>query len=144
MRNRILDFAIAVWKEAPAAGEGEGKPEQIESTRVTQIFNTTVHGGAASIIGAAVNSAVGIAVSQNDMASLEKALTQAGIALDDIKDLGAAMVADGSPKKNGGFGARVSEWIAGMMKKAADGSWKVGFAVAGDLLAKAISKYYGL
>ena len=54
VRNRILDFAIAVAKEAPAAGEPDGTTTSptIESTRVTQIFNTTIYGGAANIVGA--------------------------------------------------------------------------------------------
>jgi hypothetical protein len=31
-----------------------------------------------------------------------------------------------------------------MMRKAAEGSWDVGVAAAGALLAEALAKYYGL
>jgi hypothetical protein len=38
----------------------------------------------------------------------------------------------------------VSEWIAGMMKKASKGSWTATVSAAGNILCEAISKYYGL
>jgi hypothetical protein len=31
-----------------------------------------------------------------------------------------------------------------MVRKAADGSWKIGIGAAGSFLAQAIAKYYGL
>lgn len=51
VRNRILDFAIAIWKEAPTAGEQpEESDKKIEPSRVTQIFYT--------IVGTAINSPI--------------------------------------------------------------------------------------
>ena len=144
VRNRILDFALTIWKEAPTAGNQTGKSEQvIESGRVTQIFNTTIYGGAASIVGSATESLITINISQNDLNSLEKALLSNAVAEEDIKALRVAIKSDGQIEKERGFGPRVSSWIAGMMKKAADGSWGVGIGAAGNLLAQAISKYYG-
>ncbi len=131
VRNRILDFALAIWKEAPAAGNQTGKSEQeIESGRVTQIFNTTIYGGPASIVGSATESVITIEISQNDLDSLEKALLANAVAEEDIKDLRVAIKSDGQIEKERGFGPRVSSWIAGMMKKAADGSWGVGIGAA--------------
>lgn len=145
VRNRILDFALAVWKEAPTAGEGSNKTSpDIEPGRVTQIFNTTVYGGAANLVGSAMNSPVNFTVSHNDFASLEKALHDNGVLDKDVKELRAAVTDDECPHKDRGFGPRVSSWIANMMKKAADGSWGIGLQAAGNLLEKAISKYYGL
>lgn len=49
VRNRILDFALAMEKENPSAGEKEedkNRAETIAPSGVTQIFNTTVYGGA--------------------------------------------------------------------------------------------------
>ena len=43
VRNRVLDFAVAVWKESPQAGDSNSEPTaNIEAKKVTQIFNTTV------------------------------------------------------------------------------------------------------
>jgi hypothetical protein len=59
-------------------------------------------------------------------------------------DLQQAVENDGQPTNEGKLGPRVSSWIGGMVKKAADGSWGVGVSAAGNLLARAIAKYYGL
>jgi hypothetical protein len=145
VRNRILDFVLAVWKEVPTAGEGSDKSSRdIEPERVTQIFNTTVYGGSANLVGSATNSPVSITVLQNDLASLEKVLSDNGVQNKDIEELRKAITTDGQPKKAGIFGPHVSSWVANMTKKAADGSWTIGLQVAGNLLYQAISKYYGL
>jgi hypothetical protein len=145
VRNRILDFALAVWKEAPTAGEQHDRSIQgIEPGRVTQIFNTTVYGGSASLVGSAPGSSIAFSVSQNDFGSVEKVLRTKGVRGEDIEELRAALQSDGQPQKGQGFGPRVSSWIAGMMKKAAEGSWGIGIGTAGNLLAQVISKYYGL
>jgi hypothetical protein len=53
VRNRILEFTIAVWKEAPMAGEQpEASDKKIQPERVTQIFNNIV------LLGAAINSPI--------------------------------------------------------------------------------------
>jgi len=145
VRNRILDFALAVWKEAPTAGDQLDKSDQkIEPGRVTQIFNTTVYGGAANLVGSATESQITFTISKNDFASLELALRANAVLEEDIVNLQSAIQNDGQIKKTGSFGPRVSSWIADMMKKAANGSWGIGIGAAGNLLAQVISKYYGL
>jgi hypothetical protein len=145
VRNRILDFVLAVWKESPTAGEQHDKTAQgIEPGRVTQIFNTTVYGGSANLVGSASNSPVTFAISQNDFGSLENALRSSGVQARDVEDLHAAVQSDPQPQKGQGFGPRVSSWIGSMVKKAAEGSWRVGVEVGASLLTQAISKYYGL
>jgi hypothetical protein len=145
VRNRILDFALAVWKEAPNAGElGDGPSEKLESTRVTQIFNTTVYGGSANLVGTSNASEIAFHIGVKDFSSLERVLNENGITKEDIETLRAAIESEPVPKEKGKFGTRVSAWIAKMMTKAAEGSWKIGLGAAGNLLAQAISKYYGL
>jgi hypothetical protein len=73
VRNRILDFALGVWKEAPTAGEEiVNISPDIGSERVTQIFNTTVYGGAANLVGSAANSPVSFTVSQEGLDNLRR------------------------------------------------------------------------
>jgi len=146
VRNRVLDFSLAVWKEAPGAGETTGgKSQVIEPERVTQIFNTTVYGGAANLVGSANNAPVTFNVSQGDFASLEKVLQDNGVKQEDIQQLREAVQMEGTPPHSGGgFGPRVSSWVAKMIKKAAQGTWQVGISAAGKLLADGISRYYGM
>jgi hypothetical protein len=145
VRNRILDFSLAIWKENPNAGESSMQSDKnIEPARVSQIFNTTVYGGAATLVGNATDSPITVSVATNDFSSLEHALRQNGVPEKDIKDLHTALEVDDRPKLKGRFGPKVSAWISGMIKKAAEGGWSLTVGAAGNLLADAISKYYGL
>jgi hypothetical protein len=42
------------------------------------------------------------------------------------------------------FGAKARRWLVDNLKKAADGTWKVGVSVATDLVKESLLKYYGL
>jgi hypothetical protein len=145
VRNRVLDFALAVWKEQPAAGELQVKAsDTIAATRVTQIFNTTVYGGSAQLIGAAKDSTIAVTINTKDFASLERVLRGGGIPEGDVAELRAALEVEAELEPGRGFGPKVSSWVGRMMAKAADGSWGAGVGAAGTLLAQAIAKYYGL
>jgi len=144
VRNRILDFALAVWKEAPSAGDsGGGSSGRLEASRVTQIFNTTVFGGAAHLVGTASRSHIEFNIGAKDLAALEQILSDNGVSHQDVQELRAAVESEPEAESGQKFGPRVSSWIGKMMGKAADGSWKVGVGAAGSLLAQAIAKYYG-
>jgi hypothetical protein len=137
VRNRILDFALALGKIAPDAGEDQ---TQVEVQRVTQIFNTTVH-GSVGVVGAVNNSAINVAT--NNWSSLAQFLVSNSVAQPDIEELHAAVIAE--PKaETGKWGPRVSKWVGKMVAKSADGSWQVGLGAAGSLLAQALTAYYGL
>lgn len=137
VRNRILDFVLALGKIAPDAGESQAT---VEVQRVTQIFNTTVN-GPVGVVGSANNSVV--TVIANNWTSLAQFLAANGVAQPDIDELHAAVIAE--PKaESGKWGARVSKWVGKMVGKAADGSWQVGLGAAGNLLAQALTAYYGL
>ena len=145
VRNRILDFSLAVWKEAPTAGEpDQASGSKIEAKKVTQIFNTTVYGGSANLVGATTDSTVVFNISTNDFSSLEKILREQGVQSPDLEELKEALQSDPKPATDRALGPKVSSWISRMIKKAADGTWNVGLTAAGNLLSQAITKYYGL
>lgn len=51
VRNRVLDFALAIENEEPSAGEAApGERPRISEDRVTNIYHTTIHGGQANIV----------------------------------------------------------------------------------------------
>ncbi len=144
VRNRILDLVLAIWKEDPKAGEVPGRPDRLEPSKVNQIFNTTVYGGAASVVGAAESSMITFNVQTGDFKTLAQALKDHSVEDADIKELEAAMQDDPPPKDSNSFGPRVSQWIGKMIGKAASGAWKIALGAAGALLASLIAKYYGL
>lgn len=144
VRNRILDFSLAVWKKYPEAGEIRNGPDsQPEPTAVTQIFNTAVYGGAASLIGTAQDISMVLNVTANDFDSLSAALKKNGLLAGDIAELATALKSDNAPTQREKFGPAVSSWIGRMVQKAAEGGWEVTLTAAGTLLAQAISRYYG-
>lgn len=146
VRNRILDFALVLWKEEPSAGEIATKSTSaIDSSRVTQIFNTTIYGGSAHLVGTAKDSTIAVTIiGTKDFPSLERILRENEVGEDDIVELKSALDAEPELSSNQSFGPRVASWIAQMIKKAAEGSWGAGVGAAGSLLGQAIAKYYGL
>ncbi len=144
VRNRVLDFAIEIWKIDPKAGELGSYQNIIGVQRVTQIFNTTVYGGSANLVGSAESSTINFHIGVRDMDSLRNVLSANAVQDEDIQDLLNALTCDPVPTTPSQYGPKVTTWIAGMMSKAASGGWAIGLGAAGNLLASAIDKYYGL
>jgi len=144
VRNRILDFVIAIGKECPEAGSAGANRNPVESGKVTQIFNTLVYGGSANVAGATSGSTVTFNVQVNNIETLKEALRQAGIEETDIDALVKAVKAEPKPRDAKSFGPHVAGWISRMAGKAATGAWQVGVGAAGQILATAIGKFYGL
>ncbi len=145
VRNRVLDLSIALWREFPSAGEaGTSARPTSEVSRVTQIFNTVVHGGSANLVGTAISSTVNVGITAGDFESLARTLRENGLPEDRLSDLRSALQAEPTQSENGKFGPRVSAWISTTMQLAATGAWNIGLGAAGSLLANAISRFYGL
>lgn len=143
VRNRVLEFSIELWKKEPTLG-APGLPLKPEARDVaTQIFQTFVTGGMANVVGSAHQSNLSFEFGRGDMAALTALLAENGVSRTDIADLASALQAEPTTRQ-GAFGQRVAGWIAKMVAKAADGSWNIGIGAAGELLAQALSKYYGM
>ena len=144
VRNRVLDFALALWKKSPTAGDlNDDARDRIQPGQVTQIFHTTVYeGGAATVVGTAQNSSVNTIV-QNDFASLRRYLEEQGVNAEDVKGLHTALLEDKKPASQEALGPKVSSWIGKMVGKAAAGTWKIGAGVAAKILTDAILRHYG-
>lgn len=137
-----MKFALALGKEYPDARAVKKSVAPGNVEKVNQIFVNNIY-GSAGVIGHAHHSNVVLNVQQGDFGSLKQTLSEKGVSPADIRELKQALDAEEAPKP-GGFGPLVSAWIGKMMQKAADGSWKIGTDVAGSLIGKALSKYYGL
>ena len=145
VRNRILDFALAVWKESPTAGELNAPMEKIiEPEHLTQIFHTTVYdGGSAVMVGSASHSPINLQIIRNDFESLKTALKKQGLSPEEIQELHTAIGADAKPTAKDKFGPKVSSWVGRMVMKSAEGTLHVGVKIASDVLSQAIMKFYG-
>lgn len=141
-RNRVLNMSLALWKEMPDAGTASAKASQEVAMQATQIINNYIS-GPANVVGTAHNSSVVLNVTQGDFASVRQALESDGVNGADLDALQSALEEEPRPGKEG-WGPKVSLWFGKMMRKAADGSWRIATSAAGSVLAKAINKYYGL
>lgn len=84
-------------------------------------------------------------ITLNDFESLKQALKDNRVSDEDIDALQTALEEDAPPTpESGAFGPKVSDWVAQMMRKASEGTWGIGVAAGGGLLAQIISKFYGL
>src|SRR3546814_9454130 len=83
-------------------------------------------------------------IGERDCAALIKALVDAGIARSDANELAEIVASEEADSKAEPFGAKAKAWITKNIGKAADGTWKVGLAVATQVLTEAVTKYYGL
>ena len=146
VRNRILNFALEIESEAPDAGESRTGAPPLSAEKVENVFNTYIMGNVGNVASGSydfVQSAT-MSVTQNDLASLRSFLESLDVEHPDIAELEEAISADPKPKQKQGFGPRVSAWLGKMVSKSAQGVWKVGTAVASNVLSKALAEYYGL
>lgn len=144
IRNRVLQFVLEIEEQAPDVGEvkpGAASPIPVE--QVTQIFSTTIMGAANVAVGGQ-NVSQSAQVVVGDLESLRKYLADLGLPEQDVAELEAALKQDGPPNKEGQFGSNVSGWIGKMVKKAAEGGWKIAVPAAASVLASGIRWYYRL
>lgn len=148
VRNKVLDFTLAVWKEYPEAGEIDNTSTNgISPSTVTHIFNTTVNGGSANLIAAANSSTFTFnvdSVEKGSYASLESVLKESEISEEDLQELKVAIAEEPELSEDKKFGPKVASWMGKMVAKAADGGWTVSAGAAGNILAEVLSKFYGL
>lgn len=144
VRNSILDWSLKLESEG-ILGEDYtfSDNERKKATMSTNIHIDTFQGILGDISQSSVKQHLNQNVSKNDFNALAEFLKNNKVSDEDISELHARVIKDGSLEDRS-FGPLVSDWIGKMITKAADGSWNVTIGAAGNLLASAISSYYGI
>ena len=78
------------------------------------------------------------------MCAFAIALATAGVAEPDAEEFAKIVASEEPESKEEPFGIKARAWIAKNISKAADGTWKIGIAVATKVMTEAAMKYYGL
>lgn len=147
VRNIILDWSMRL-EEDGVLGEGlkfsEKEKEKVAAMSVNNFNIQNMQGVAGNISGGTINQNNQMNIQPKDFDSLAKHLMQNKVEFSDIQALQGAIESDPTPSEPNKLGSNVSGWIGNMIGKAANGSWDVSIAVAGTLLAEAITKFYGL
>ena len=145
LRNIILNWSLQL-EEDGILGKGlKFSDKEKEAAMSVNHFNIqNLQGIAGTISGGTINQNNQINIKEMDFDSLAKYLAANNVAFSDIQTLKEAIQHDSIPTESNKLGENVSGWIATMMGKAANGSWDIGIATAGTLLAQSIASFYGL
>jgi len=147
VRGRILELTIELEKNVPEAAKIDfGSPDSAErhnSEKVTQISQQIIYGNVTTITGGD-NSRFFLAIGERDNEALIKYLVKSGIAESDATELATILASEEPTGKEEPFGSKAKAWLIDNLKKATDGTWKVGISVATKVLTETALRYYGL
>jgi hypothetical protein len=147
VRGRILELTIELEKSVPEAASITMGQAPMQTTskaeQVTQISQNIIYGNMTSI-SATAGAEVNVVIGTGDLAALVSFLEKKGIDGSDAKEFGALVASEAPESADEPFGPKAKKWILANLKKATVGTWKVGVAVATDLMKEAALRYYGL
>jgi len=148
VRSRVLELTIELEKSIPeASAVSLGPADAItpkSAAAATQITQQIIYGNVTSVSTVGDGTRIAIAIAERDAAGLIDFLTKSGLPESDAKELAQLASAEEPGSKIEPMGPKVRSWLVENIKKAANGTWKMGVAVATDVIKEALLKYYGL
>ena len=148
VRSRVLELTLELEKSVPDAAVVTIGPAALPSApsaaAATQIAQQIIYGNFTSIAATGDGSTIQVAVVPHDSKSFAQFLIDSGMVEEDAQEL-ARLAASEKPVSNEEpRGPQVSKWLVENLKKAASCTWKMGVAVASDVVKEALLRYYGL
>lgn len=148
VRSRILELTLELEKSIPAATEiNFGSPESSEkfnSDKVNQIYQQIIYGNVTTISSNGAGSQINVSIGEGDNKAFIEYLIKAGIPKGDASELADIVAAEQPSSAEEPLGTKAKAWLVKNIRKAADGTWKIGVSVATKVLTEAVLKYYGL
>lgn len=148
VRSRVLELTIELEKSVPEASQvklGQADPSSSKNSEATtQIAQQIIYGNFTAISATGEGARIAIGVGERDLGALVAFLTQSGIAEVDARKLGELVAAEEPESRAEPMGTKARKWLVDNLRKAADGTWKLGVSVATDVIKEAVLKYYGL
>jgi hypothetical protein len=147
VRNRVLELTIEFEKSIPAAAHitfGTQGMDKDNASKAQQITQQIIYGNVGNAISGGSESTINVNIQSHNKESVANYLKDSGISEEDARDFALIVASETPSSSEEPFGEGAKNWIASNIRKAADGTWKVGMAVATKVLTKAALKYYGL
>lgn len=148
VRSRVLELTIEIERSIPEAASIDlGKPntETHKSSEVaTQISQQIIYGNVTSISSTGNAARISLSIGERDVRALIEYLKAAGIPEPDAAQLADIVAAEEPESKEEPLGKKGRNWLVKNLKKAANGTWKIGVSVATEVVKEAALKYYGL
>lgn len=145
VRTRILEWSLKL-EEQGILGKGLtfSNDEKVLAVSSQGINIQNFQGVLGDVSNSTLTQDLNMKIETHNFDSLKSFLLSEGLSDTDLSELKHAIQHDPAPDTKGKFGDKVSAWMGRMLTKAANGSWQVSAAAAGNLLAQAIGAYYGL
>lgn len=148
VKSRVLELTIELEKSVPEASTialGPAEPSTSKSSAATtQIAQQIIYGNFTSVSASGAGAQISVAVGERDLNRLISFLENSGIAGSDARELAQLASTEEPESPSEPMGPKVRAWLVKNIKKAADGTWKAGLAVATEVVKESLLKYYGL
>ena len=148
VKSRILELTIQLEKSIPAAidinFENRQPTNSETSSKVTQISQQLFYGNVTNINSTGNDAQFILTINKGDNEAFKAYLVNAGLDQSDVLELATIVSSEEPGDKNEPLGTRARSWLIENLRKAADGTWKVGVSVATEVIKNAVLKYYGL
>ena len=147
VRNRVLELTIEFEKSIPSAAHitfGTQGMDKDNASKAQQITQQIIYGNVGNAISGGSESTINVNIQSHNKESVANYLKDSGISEEDARDFSLIVASETASSSEEPFGEGAKNWIASNIRKAADGTWKVGMAVATKVLTEAALKYYGL
>ncbi|WP_320741803.1 AbiTii domain-containing protein [Enterobacter mori] len=147
VRNRVLELTIEFEKSIPAAAHitfGTQGMDKDNASKAQQITQQIIYGNVGNAISGGSESTINVNIQSHNKESVANYLKESGIPEEDARDFALIVASETPSSSEEPFGEGAKNWIASNIRKAADGTWKIGMAVATKVLTEAALKYYGL
>lgn len=144
VRHRILQLTIEIGKVIPDDASGQSVRFESNTTKsVTNIVNQIFHGDYTSVHGIGENAQVTLNIAKGDTQAMIGELVNVGIPEEDAQEFAEVVASEKPESSDDPIGRRANEWLQKNVKKALNGTWKIGREVAVRVLVDAASKFYG-
>jgi hypothetical protein len=147
VRSRLLEFALRISDQLPPDLKGTNMKDASQGAGVSETFRNAIFGDNTTIVvGSGSIHGVNNSIIHNDFESLASALRSQSVSDADVEELRTAVESDSSDPdvlEKRGFGTSVRAWMGRMIAKAGTSGWQVTIGAAGNILASAVSKFYG-
>lgn len=147
VKNKVLELTIQLEKSIPAAAHitfGTHNMDKDNASKAQQITQQIIYGNVGNVISGGSESTINVNIQSHNKESLVNHLKESGLPEEDAREFALIVESEKPLSSEEPFGNGAQNWIASNIRKAADGTWKVGMAVATKVLTEAVLKYYNL
>lgn len=145
VRSRLLDFLLEFSDQVDQISGTEAMEDKAKKIDASSLFQNAVLKGNVTInVGDGNSFNINNNIVKNDFSALHKELSQLGISENEISELKESIHIDGPlPPTSKKYGAKVNDWFAKMIQKAANSTWDISVAAAAPVLTNALNQFFG-